>query len=258
LGAAILLAAITAAPNAPAVPAPGLMLPPDVASSPAWKYAGMDAAACETELGKRGIAFTKVSAAAVAAPVRLSGPIRGVTFHSQLPTAQRATSPYEIFDCRLVLALDDFAVILGKYDVSEVVHFSVYRPPIKSWPQDAVGKQHTGGLAIDAGVFIRKDGSILQVERDFHGAIGATHGALDRVECVLHVDHQIHLRADGLAHRGDDLDDTLVRLVQPLVRIGAREGRLALRGPEAELLGAAAPGDHRLDVGVERAHLRLQ
>jgi hypothetical protein len=105
--------------------------------------------------------------------VRLSGPIRGVTFHSQLPTAQRATSPYEIFDCRLVLALDDFAVILGKYDVSEVVHFSVYRPPIKSWPQDAVGKQHTGGLAIDAGVFIRKDGSILQVERDFHGAIGA-------------------------------------------------------------------------------------
>ena len=89
------------------------------------------------------------------------------------PAAQRATSPYEIFDCRLVLALDDFAVILGKYDVQEVVHFSVYRPPIKTWPADKPGKQHTGGLAIDAGQFIRKDGTVLQVERDFHGAIGA-------------------------------------------------------------------------------------
>lgn len=173
MGAGVLLAAVTAAPSAPAVPAPGLMLAPDVASSPAWKYAGMAPAACETELGRRGIAFTRATATAVAAPVRLPGPIRGVTFRTQLPASQRTTSPYEIFDCRLVLALDDFAVILGKYDVTEVVHFSVYRPPVKSWPEDAVGRRHTGGLAIDAGMFVRKDGSVLKVERDFHGAIGA-------------------------------------------------------------------------------------
>ena len=173
LFAGVVLAALTAAPSAPAVPAPGLMLPPDVAQSPAWKYAGLDATACLAELGKRSIPYAKATSTAVVAPVRLTGPIRGVTFHSQLPAAQRATSPYEIFDCRLVLALDDFAVILGKYDVQEVVHFSVYRPPIKTWPADKPGKQHTGGLAIDAGQFIRKDGTVLQVERDFHGAIGA-------------------------------------------------------------------------------------
>lgn len=170
---ALALAAALAASNAPAAPAPGLMLPPDVASSPAWKYANLDATGCEAELSKRGVPFAKATAAGVAAPVRLTGPIRGVTFHSQLPAAQRATSPYEILDCRLVLALDDFAVVLGKYDVNEVVHYSVYRPPIKSWPADKIGKQHTGALAIDAAHFVRKDGSVLQVERDFHGAIGA-------------------------------------------------------------------------------------
>jgi hypothetical protein len=105
--------------------------------------------------------------------VRLSGPLHGVAYHSTLPVRQRASSPYEILDCRLVLALDDFSAILAKHDVVEVVHYSVYRPPSTSFPAAQIGRQHDGALAIDAGWFKRKDGSVLQVERDFHGRIGA-------------------------------------------------------------------------------------
>jgi hypothetical protein len=148
---------------------------PNPSTTPAMRYAQLDRASCETELGRRQIAHVQVATArGVLAPVRLTGKLHGVSFHSGLPASQRATSPYEILDCRLVLALDDFANILSKYDIVEVVHMSVYRPPsVRGWAAGRLGKQHDGALAIDAGSFIRKDGTTLQVERDFHGAIGA-------------------------------------------------------------------------------------
>ncbi len=93
-----------------------------------------------------------------------------MTFRSDLPASQRATSLYEIIDCRLALALDDFAAQLAAHDVTEVVHFSIYRPPsARSWRPSA----HTRGLAIDAAFFVKRDGTKLVVERDFHGRIGA-------------------------------------------------------------------------------------
>src|SRR4029079_16775946 len=82
------------------------------------------------ELARRNIAFERVDEArGVVAPLRLKGAIAGVVFHSMPPVAQRRTSPYEIYDCRLVLALDDWARVLARHDVVEVVHYSVYRPP---------------------------------------------------------------------------------------------------------------------------------
>ncbi len=148
---------------------------PNATNAPAMKYSKMDRAACEAELGRRTISFARViEARGVLAPVRLTSKLHGVSFHSALPASARPTSPYEILDCRLVLALDDFSVILAKYDVVEVVHMSVYRPPsARGWAAGHIGKQHSGGLAIDAGSFVKKDGTTLQVERDFHGAIGA-------------------------------------------------------------------------------------
>ncbi len=144
-------------------------------TTPAIVYAKMDRATCEAELAKRAITYTRLpDARGVLAPERLTSKLHGVSFHSALPAAQRPTSPYEILDCRLILALDDFSVILAKYDVVEVVHMSVYRPPYaRTWAAGRIGKQHDGALAIDAGSFIKRDGTLLQVERDFHGAIGA-------------------------------------------------------------------------------------
>jgi hypothetical protein len=148
--------------------------PEDPTHTPAFQYANMGREACLAELGRRKIAWTPVpEARAVLAPVRLGGPLRGIDIHSVLPAKQRATSPLEILDCRLVLALDDFAQLVSRYDVVEIVHMSVYRPPPKkAWPDGRIGRRHDGALAIDIGKFIRKDGTVLDVEKDFHGRIG--------------------------------------------------------------------------------------
>jgi len=168
IAAAFVLAiASTTAPALGFIAAPPIVLPFE---PPAQRYARLDKTACEAELTTRGISFASESVSTVLAPVRLTGALHGVTFHSALPAAQRATSAMEILDCRLVLALDDFSAILARYDVVDVVHLSVYRPGrAKTIP----ARQHTGALAMDAAIFVRRDGSKLQVERDFHGKIGA-------------------------------------------------------------------------------------
>jgi hypothetical protein len=150
-----------------------VVFPPNGATTPAVEYGSLDAAACTAKLSERHISFQSVDAArGVLAPVRLTGPLHDVAFHSAIPSASRATSPYEIMDCRLVLALDDFAAILEKHDVTEVVHLSAYRPPPKNWPDAKPGQRHGGALALDAAIFLRKDGTKLDVSKDFHGAIG--------------------------------------------------------------------------------------
>lgn len=142
-------------------------------SAPAMHYAGLDKGTCEAELGKRKIVFERVGEArGVIAPVRIPGAIGGVTFHSMLPASQRKTSPYEIYDCRLVLALDDYAKILAKHDIVEAVHYSVYRPPTPKAVANGPGRRHSGALAIDIGYFKTKDGKTINVEKDFHGRIG--------------------------------------------------------------------------------------
>ncbi len=149
--------------------------PLDPSTAPAVRYGALDKAACEAELGRRAIPFSSVSEAlGVLAPVRVNGTLHGVLYRFTLPAAQRATSVYEVIDCRLVLALDDFAQILTRYDVVEVVHLSAWRPPpVKRWPEGKLGTRHPGALAMDMAVFRRRDGTELSVLKDFHGAIGA-------------------------------------------------------------------------------------
>ena len=59
------------------------------------------------------------------------------------------------------------------HDIVEVRHYSMWRPPAKSWPEDKDATRHAGAVALDAGRFTKADGSTLDVTRDFHGAIGA-------------------------------------------------------------------------------------
>ena len=145
-----------------------------VGDGPAVRYARLDRATCQAELARRHVPFAAVGEArGVLAPVRLVGPLHGVTFRTGLPAAKRSTSPWEIVDCRLALSLDDFAVQLAAHDIAQVIHYSVYRPPTRHWPDGKLGSRHPGALAIDAGSFVKKDGTTLEVERDFHGRIGA-------------------------------------------------------------------------------------
>lgn len=143
------------------------------AAAPAARYASLDRASCEAELGRRKIGFERVGEArGVIAPLRLKGLVGGIDFHSMLPAAQRRSSPYEIYDCRLVLALDDWARVLARHDVVEVVHYSVYRPPPAKQILNGAGRRHSGALAIDAAIFKTRDGRTISVEKDFHGRIG--------------------------------------------------------------------------------------
>ncbi|MGH7269986.1 MAG: extensin family protein [Polyangiaceae bacterium] len=189
---ALMLAMSCAAPaaqagfGAPAVIPDRLPPAPVLGEAPAVRYSRLDRAACERELTRRGIAFTRVDEArGVLAPVRLEGALHGVTYRTGLSAAKRATSPWEIVDCRLALALDDFAAELATRGVVEVLHYSIYRPPPARWPAGRIGTRHAGGLAIDAAAFIKKDGEKLDVLRDFHGRIGAPtcgHGATPHPE----------------------------------------------------------------------------
>jgi hypothetical protein len=110
----------------------------------------------------------------VRTPVRLTGPLHGVTIHSSLPMEERATTPFEILDARLALALDDFCAILANHDVVELVHFTIYRPfdPASAEPSGGLSR-HPGGLAIDVGALRKRSGSQLSVLPDWQPAIGA-------------------------------------------------------------------------------------
>lgn len=139
---------------------------------PRVRYAALSQEACEAELTTRGIAFEREEAKGVLAPVRLTGPLHGVEFRTNLRADRRETTIWEIADCRLVLALDDFAKILAAHDIVEVVHYSMYRAVPTRWTDGRIGTRHHGGLALDAARFIKKDGSKLDVLDDFKGRRG--------------------------------------------------------------------------------------
>lgn len=146
----------------------------DATTTAAWRYGVMTQDECEAELTTRTISFTREPASrGVRAPVRLTGKLHGVEFRTDETEERRKTSAYEVGDCRLVLAMDDFAAILQTHDVVQVRHYSMWRPPAKSWPEDKDGTRHSGALALDAGRFTKSDGKTLDVDRDFHGRIGA-------------------------------------------------------------------------------------
>jgi hypothetical protein len=106
--------------------------------------------ACKAELNRRGVKYVVVDEApGVLAPVRIPEGVGGVRYHTELAEAARATSPWEVFDCRLVLALDDFSKILVAHGVTEAITFSGWRPPGKHWPDGKLAERHPGGLAVD-------------------------------------------------------------------------------------------------------------
>ena len=145
----------------------------DATGTAAYRYGQMTAAECEAELATREIPFIAEPSLGVLSGVRLTGPLHGVTFRTTEPADRRATSRWEIGDCRLVLALDDMSAVLEAHGIVEVVHYSMYRPPEKSWPADKPATRHAGALALDAAKFIDREGVVYDVDDDFSGRIGA-------------------------------------------------------------------------------------
>lgn len=151
-----------------------VVLAPKTETPPAIRYGAMDRERCFEELHRRGVAFRKIETKTpgVLAPIRLEGPLNGIVYRTELSEAKRRTAPWEVFDCRLALALHDFGEILKAHRIAEVLMFSAWRPPGKRWPEDRIGTRHPGALALDARRFRKLDGTLIDVKRDFHGRIG--------------------------------------------------------------------------------------
>ena len=127
------------------------------ASAPSYRYGNLDAPSCLAELRKRKVSYRRVAEArGVLAPVRIPDGVGSVIFRTALPRSKGRQSPWEIFDCRLVLALHDFSKILVAHDIDEVLIFSAWRPPSKKWPKGKLARRHPGALAIDMFKFRRR------------------------------------------------------------------------------------------------------
>jgi hypothetical protein len=143
-------------------------------STLAFRYANLGDDDALAELRRRGIPWVAATPPmpGVRTPIRLLGPLHGVSIHSTLPPAARVTSLFEILDARLALALDDFAALLSKHDVVELVHYTMYRPPAAR-PTDPNNQiRHPAGLAIDVGALRKRDGRWLSVGPHWPSAIG--------------------------------------------------------------------------------------
>ena len=131
---ALAIAALAVGHPAPARAFSPYLVVPDPAvaeASPAYRYANMSDNEAFEELDRRKILYTKLDATpGVRAPIRLTGRLHGVYIHSSLPPDERVKTMFEILDARLGLTLDDFAAILERHDIDEVVHFTMYRPNV--------------------------------------------------------------------------------------------------------------------------------
>lgn len=140
-------------------------------NTPAARYAGLSTEACYAELHRRQIHFRiEENAPGVRMPIRLLGPLHGVLFRSDLPDRERAHCPWEVFDCRLALSVDDFAEVLARHDVVEARIFSAWRPA-KQGAQE-FGKRHPAALAVDVRALKKANGEELVVLKHFEGHLG--------------------------------------------------------------------------------------
>jgi len=148
------------------------VFPGDVATTTAYRIAQLDRKSCLAELERRQIPFKLAGEApGVKTPVRLDGPIGDIRFTTGASAVDRSKSPYEVLDCRLVVALDEWRQVLRAHGISEVIFSSGWRP-VPKLPIDATdGKRHSGALALDVHALRLKSGGELVIERDFHGRI---------------------------------------------------------------------------------------
>jgi hypothetical protein len=136
--------------------------------APALRAANLSPSACLAELKQRKLPFERAggAAAGIAAPVRVTGPIRGIRF-----VTPGKKSVYGKLDCRLALVLDELATVLERHGVASVRVDNAYRPKAHL-PGRRTSSQHRYGLALDVTAFELADGGVLSVESDWHGEIG--------------------------------------------------------------------------------------
>ena len=148
--------------------------PEHVEAARAFTYASMANDSCFAELDKRKVPYAKVEPTKqVAAPIRFTGPLHGVTFKLTYrgPESHDETSTSSIADCRLAIAVDDLAQVLEKHDIVGAEYLSMYRKRGVGFVKEGV--RHPSGRAIDLATITRKDGKTFSVLYDWHGRVGS-------------------------------------------------------------------------------------
>ena len=123
-----------------------------------------DPARCYQALTAAGVAFEPVpaeSAAGIAVPTRLRGPLGGIEVVPSDHSVKHA-----LLDCRLALALLAWAPTLRRAGVDRIEHYSTYRPGSHVRRTGKISG-HSRGLAIDAARFGLDDGEVLDVRTDW-------------------------------------------------------------------------------------------
>lgn len=168
-------AAATGEPPAPPAPTEGPSLPfrsplPLLGDPPSSRFASLAPRACKKEIERRALPFapSRQAAAGVATPMRSTGPIDGVRI-----TIPRAPSPFGILDCRLALALGDFAALAKEHGVVEIRIDNVFRPRAKLPTKGKKPSQHAYGLAADIVSVTLADHRVLTIEGDWHAPLGS-------------------------------------------------------------------------------------
>jgi hypothetical protein len=125
-------------------------------------------AACHAHLEAAGVGFETVpqaSAVGVVWPIKLTGSVLGIRIYGGNKNA-----PTNYLDCRLALALVEWAPLLKREGVVGLQHYSMYR-------KDAVvGRStrlssHALGRAIDVAFFDMRDGRRLSVLADWKNRV---------------------------------------------------------------------------------------
>jgi len=151
--------------------------PPDAAAEPAPPVPqGLDADAlvaltadeCYAQLDEWKVPYERVARAPseIDAPVRLTGPVAGVTY--AIPW--RVTNHHDVLDCRLAAALAEWSVVLRALDVVEVRIYSFFRRGSRQGVGTASSgrrSQHHYGLAIDLRWLVLESGQVLDVLADW-------------------------------------------------------------------------------------------
>lgn len=120
--------------------------------------------ACYSALQAAEVGFERVPearAAGIAWPIELSGPIAGVKVYGA-----RKNAPTNYLDCRLALALVEWAPLLKRKGVVGLEHYSMYRAEA-TVDQSTKPSGHALGRAIDVAFFDLRDGRRLSVLGDW-------------------------------------------------------------------------------------------
>jgi hypothetical protein len=137
------------------------------ANEPAMRFASLTSAACRKEVVARKlpVSFDKKGYGKVGLPVRITGPMHGVTIR----TAPKS-SKYGVLDCRLALAFELMAEVLAQHGVRELRIGNIYRPGAQIRGQ-RTKSQHSHALAADVSAFVNAKGKVIPVEGNWGAAI---------------------------------------------------------------------------------------